>query len=421
MKQDDLIENKDRIEDNFPKSEDAPVSGAGSFDFITNNNEEKDSEEDLHRLKKFVLEEIGGSALKKNSKKPKNKPKLFFWRKKNNKSQEKKSSNSKQVSNRKIEQDNHKIIIPKIKNKNVESPKTGKRRTIKNKLLKLVFGILIFVILLLGVFGLGICRYNWDNFFSNFLLKFIPYPAVVVGNDFILFKDYKKDIDTVLNNFEKNKVDNFDKEKIINDLLDRLITNKIIENMAEKQGILITDEELENNLAGYINDAGSKKEFEKIINNLYLWDINDFKDRLIKPVLLADKVNNYIIWSDEFNKEKKQLADEILLSLKDDNSQKKFIETAKFRSEDLLTADKGGYLGSFSRGVMVKEFDEVAFGLSVGEISDIVKTKYGFHIIRVDEINNETIKARHILIKARNLESVIRKEKERTRIWKLVR
>ncbi len=59
----------------------------------------------------------------------------------------------------------------------------------------------------------------------------------------------------------------------------------------------------------------------------------------------------------------------------------KFEDVAQEESED-SSADKGGDLGSFKRGMMVKPFEEAAFGLDVGATSDIVETRFGFHIIQ---------------------------------------
>ncbi len=65
---------------------------------------------------------------------------------------------------------------------------------------------------------------------------------------------------------------------------------------------------------------------------------------------------------------------------------KKFSELAAKFSKDPGSAEKGGDLGFFARGLMVKPFDEAAFAMKVGEIAGPVETQYGFHIIRLDEI-----------------------------------
>ena len=51
----------------------------------------------------------------------------------------------------------------------------------------------------------------------------------------------------------------------------------------------------------------------------------------------------------------------------------------------------GGSLGWFSRGMMVKEFDEAAFSMKVGELSDIVKTQFGYHVIYKNDAQPESI------------------------------
>ncbi len=61
-----------------------------------------------------------------------------------------------------------------------------------------------------------------------------------------------------------------------------------------------------------------------------------------------------------------------------------FVELAKKRSEG-PSAEQGGDLGFFRRGVMVPEFERVAFSLPPGGISDPIRTKFGWHVIRVEE------------------------------------
>jgi peptidyl-prolyl cis-trans isomerase SurA len=75
-----------------------------------------------------------------------------------------------------------------------------------------------------------------------------------------------------------------------------------------------------------------------------------------------------------------------------------FAELARRLSADTATRDSGGSLGWFRRGTMVKAFEDAAFHLRPGDISNIVETDFGYHIIQVQRVQPAEVLARHILI-----------------------
>lgn len=75
-----------------------------------------------------------------------------------------------------------------------------------------------------------------------------------------------------------------------------------------------------------------------------------------------------------------------------------FATLAKRFSDDSVSREAGGDLGWFRRGVMVPEFEQVAFRLKPGDLSPLVRTDFGFHIIQVERIQPGEIQAQHILI-----------------------
>ena len=69
-----------------------------------------------------------------------------------------------------------------------------------------------------------------------------------------------------------------------------------------------------------------------------------------------------------------------------------FATLAQQHSEDTATAAQGGDLGYFPRGQMVPPFEEMAFSLPVGQVSDVVRTPFGWHILRVEDKREADIK-----------------------------
>ena len=76
-----------------------------------------------------------------------------------------------------------------------------------------------------------------------------------------------------------------------------------------------------------------------------------------------------------------------------------FERLAKRESMDSASREQGGDLGWNSRGAMVPEFERWMFGLKPGDLSPVVETVHGYHIIRVDRVQPREVKARHILVR----------------------
>ena len=186
--------------------------------------------------------------------------------------------------------------------------------------------------------------------------------------------------------------------------LDSLISEKIVKLEIEKQKIEVSDEEIEKELAEFKEYYGGEEAFNETIKG-YGYTLEDVKKdvtlnmqmkKLIEPKISIseEEILEYFEGNKEMLNEEAQVkARHILVETEEKAKEVKdklsaggdFSELAKEYSLDDSNKESGGNLGFFGRGQMVAEFDAVAFSLEVGEISDPVKTSFGYHIIKVEE------------------------------------
>jgi peptidyl-prolyl cis-trans isomerase D len=165
------------------------------------------------------------------------------------------------------------------------------------------------------------------------------------------------------------------------------------------------------------------KDFEKRVNitkeeieEYYQTDPEQFfEPHQVKARHILLKLEKDI--SQEKEEKVRNKAKDILEKLKRGES---FEKLAREFSKDTATAEKGGDLGYFKKGQMVKPLEETAFSLKPGETSSPIKTKYGYHIIRVEDIKQARTKpleeAQEVIendLKKEKAQELVRKEARR--------
>jgi len=199
-------------------------------------------------------------------------------------------------------------------------------------------------------------------------------------------------------------------------------------------GNSMVESELERRLRYFVNQVGSEAELEKYFNKSIFQIKNDLR-KSIKESLIAQQMQESIVSSvsvtpSEVKKlfrdiptdslptipeqyevrqivlyppasgDAKLAVREQLLDLRERILKgERFSTLAVAYSEDRASASRGGELGFRSRDELVKSFADVAFNLRDGQVSQIVESEYGFHLIQMIERRNDQVNVRHILMK----------------------
>ncbi|MDI6735129.1 MAG: peptidylprolyl isomerase [bacterium] len=216
-------------------------------------------------------------------------------------------------------------------------------------------------------------------------------------------------------------------DKLRRQVLDKLIEEKLILQEAKRQKIKVSVQEVEEELARIKSQFKSIDDFKKAIKEEGFTEDDlrkEYEENLIKGELVNSEVRaNIQVSQEELSQIRNEYSYQIkvrhilvrtkpeaILILARLDRNESFEDLAKRYSIDKGNKDKGGLLDFFTKGKMVREFSEAAFALKrPGEISGIVETKFGFHIIQFVEKKELTQEELNELIKTQ--ESKLRQAK----------
>ena len=256
--------------------------------------------------------------------------------------------------------------------------------------------------------------------------------VAVVGGNFVL----QSDIEAQYMQYRMQGVIK-DTRSIRCQILEDMLFQKLLLNQAELDSVQVTEDQIEQTMDArfryYIQQFGSQEKLEEFYKKPLLQIREEFRT-LVKEQLMVDEVQQkltedikvtpsevraffnripkdsiptiemeyevgQIVKEPSISKDEMEATRERLKGLRDrilkgDN----FAAMATLYSEDPGSSRKGGEVGFVSRGQLYPEYEAIAFGLKSGEISDIVKSKAGYHIIQLIERRGDMINTRHILL-----------------------
>ncbi|WP_315169297.1 peptidylprolyl isomerase [Metaclostridioides mangenotii] len=209
------------------------------------------------------------------------------------------------------------------------------------------------------------------------------------------------------------------KDQMKDSILEQLISTEVIYNQAKKDNLVPTEKEVKKSVDEIKKNIESNKDYKKQLDEIGIDDtflsdqekksiaLQRYQEAFYKntKVTESDLKKYYDSHKEEFNKDQVEASHILIKTVDDSNKElpKAKKEAAKKKAEEVLkkvkdggdfaklakeysqdgSAESGGSLGFFGKGDMVEPFEKAAFSLKEGEISDIVETQYGYHIIKV--------------------------------------
>jgi parvulin-like peptidyl-prolyl isomerase len=287
----------------------------------------------------------------------------------------------------------------------------------------LVVAILLTVLFALGMVGLVAYKMDVNSRLINVITRVLPFPAATVNGHFITLNDYNFEL-AAWTKASASQGEDTDVSTLKSDVMEKMIYDEALTQLASKFRVKVTTEELDEALLEIAeSDFGGEEQLKEQSETMFGWTVETFKDRLVYPYVLSNKLNESFANREDVVKVARDKAEKVLARLEAGEA---FDTVAKEVSEDTASAESGGDIGWFAKGTTIAEFETAAYALQPGERSGLVKTSYGYHILLMVERGlppatdgtpskeavtdeNEQVHVKHILIRTQSFSEYLEK------------
>ncbi len=273
-----------------------------------------------------------------------------------------------------------------------------RKREKRNLLVWIVSSALVIFLALLFLL-LGTYKFGWKNAFFSSVVRVIPLPDVYVkGAGMITVGEVNADLKAVQKFYESQDFDKIGmrvdfttdqgkkrlkiKEK---EIINKLVENKITEALARKRDISISDSAVDQEVDASIAQYGNRQNLMSELSRLYGWSLADFKQNVVKPELYAEKLSE--AYAGELDTSAEQNKINALYERVAKNKEN-FEKVAREASEG-ESSQNGGDLGWSTRDQLLPDLADRADKLKPGEISEVIASPLGFHIVKLEEKKEE--------------------------------
>lgn len=271
----------------------------------------------------------------------------------------------------------------------------------KIKLSTLLYGIAIAVIFAFGV--ACVLAYGTSTEIgariATGISKVVPFPAAIVDWRHIVFMDdvqanlssvqqfyQTQDLASVGLRVDFTTEDGKKRLKIKErEIIDKMVEDKIVEILAKKEGVSVSDIDVDNVVSKKLNEFGTANEFKADLAKSYGWTIDDFKKRVVLPGMYSDALAQKVLAQDPDNTKSKEKINQAKSQL---DGGKDFAEVARTYSQG-SSKDNGGELGWVKKDQVLPELQEVLFGSKALEKNGIIESSIGFHIFEIENRKKE--------------------------------